>query len=736
MNDVANPTETEPQTEQETKQPDATESRKALVKNVTDWVREEREFWEPMFDRMRKNISFAGGDQWDEGISDSENYQVNIVQRQLNQSVAAIYAKNPTVTVERKMRMEHTVWDGTLEQLQRAKMEVETAAVAAVQAQQTGAEVPPPPAEATKIVTDYAAGLQRKKLADRIAETLQRLITFEMDEQKPDFNGQMKSLVLREKVCGAAFLAVKFQRETETVPNTSQNQAGVIEKMQAIQAKARELQGKYETPAEYSACAEELQLMIASLEKQLQGEDAKVLREGIVYDFKPTTSILVDRACRCLHEFVGAPRIAELFYLTPTQVEEQWQKNVRVDGVIRYTEAGEELTPRPKRKGKKGGEANTGEWPDKARCCVAIVYDKTKQLKYVVCDGYEDFLEEPEAPWPPVKGFWPIITLKLKRVEVECNKPTEGLTIYGQSDVDLLRPMQQELNRSQQAKREHRIGNRPGYLFKDGMIDKNEASRIGTMGANTGIGLKNVPPDVDLRSVIVPKPTVTLDPSLYEKEGVLNDIFMTVGSQASNLGAQGANEKATGQAIAEQSRIQGVSSEVDEIDKFLTESLRITGEMSLQGQSLEAVKRKVGKGAAWPSTRREMQADGGQSQVATITIDDCLEQFVITIEAASSGRANQALDIANFKEMQPMLFAMAQALGLPIDPLLRHAAKIMDFKFDIEAWLASKVAMLPQPGVAQPGAAPAPSGPAKQVEPGVKSDPAGMQTKIANTAPA
>ena len=251
------------------------------------------------------------------------------------------------------------------------------------------------------------------------------------------------------------------------------------------------------------------------------------------------------------------------------------------------------------------------------------------------------------------------------------------------------------------------------------------------MPANTGLGLKNVPPGTNLSQVIVPKPTVAIDPRLYEKETVMNDVFLTVGSQSANLGSQGSNEKATGQAIAEQSRIQGVSSEVDEVDKFLTELMRISGEMAMQGMSEETVKRKVGVGAVWPQSRRNAE---GQQDPGVITVDDCLEQFVIKIEASSSGRANQALDISNFEKMQPMLLAMAQMMGLPLDPLVRHAAKIMDFKFDIEEWLTQKQAM-PQPGaIPQPGQPGQPVQPGSdQVEPGVKTDPAGMITRVANT---
>ena len=220
-----------------------------------------------------------------------------------------------------------------------------------------------------------------------------------------------------------------------------------------------------------------------------------------------------------------------------------------------------------------------------------------------------------------------------------------------------------------------------------------------------------------------------IDPALYERESVMNDVFLAVGSQSSNLGAQQGGEKATGQAIAEQSRVTGVSSEVDEQDKFLTEVMRIAGEMLLQGMQESTVKRKVGPGAVWPLSQRG--ADGMQAQ-GVLTIEDCLDQLVIKIEAASSGRANQALDIANWKEMWPSLLAAAQALGLSLAPLLKEQAKILGFKFDLDEWLASAPPMQP---MGLPGQPPAPGQPQTGAQRGAAPDPAGMRARIAN-APA
>lgn len=700
-----------------TEKPQVKEERKALVQEITDWLRDEREFWAPTFEDMREKIRFAGGDQWNEGRSCTK-YKVNVTQRHLNQAVATTYAQNPTVLIERKKRLDHLVWDGTIEQLQRAKAEIEQAGLAALDAAQKGQEVPEPPQQAVAVVMDYEAGRLRAEHLDKIAETLQRLIEFEQAEQKPDFNGQMKQASLREKTCGVAYVAVKFQSETETVATDSSVNTGVLELMREIQATARMIEA--DPDSETDARKESLKQMVESLKARLTSEDAKMLRQGLVYDFKPATSILVDRRCRDLHEFVGAPRIAEVLYLTPEQVMAQWNVDIRCDGVVQYGEDGTELIASAARKGKRRSKgSSTSEWQEGSRACVAIVYDKTAQTKYVICDGYEDFLEEPDMPRPPVKGFWPIVAIKLRRIEIERNDPEGGITIYGESDVDLGRPMQEELNRSQQSLREHRKGSRPGGFFNQS-ISKLQAARIGAMGENDWIPLE-LPADGDVRKLFMEKPTVKIDPAVYSKEGVMQDFYLAVGTQSSNLGQQMGGEKATGQAIAEQSRVQGVSSEVDELDKCLTEIDRISGEMLLQGMTQEMVQTKVGKGARWPTSGR--MADGTQSESA-VTIDDCLEQLVIKIEAASSGRPNQAVDIQNFKEMQPLLIGMAQAMGLPLAPLVRHAAKIMQFKFDVDEWLAQ--AAPPMAG----GGLPPGAGMASPPPPGAGTDPAGMNQRI------
>lgn len=710
----------------EQREKQVSESRKALVKDLTTRVKQARTFWKPVFERVRDNIRFAGGDQWqdaEEKMADavSDKYQVNFVQRELNQQVSAIYAKNPNVVCERRKRLEYTVWDGTDQQLQQSQLILQQAAplmlqaaqaqqmieayqqdqagrgfftrdlnepFAITQAKQVVNSIPAPVKMAQAVVQDYMQGVARKTLFDKICETGELVFNEQLNEQQPDFESQMKDLVLREKTTGAGFVAVKFQRVNEAVVATSADTAGLASRT----ARVTQLLEESQEDDLSEAMKEELRLELQAVQTALSNEQRDPELEGLIYDFKPTTSIIIDPKCRSLFKFLGADWVAEELMLTPEQVEAQWQKEV-TSGAVPYTH-GTETKDQTNLNTKAGGANDrdntvSGNWPDKATVCVWVIYDKAAGLKYTVCDGFEDFLEEPEAPWPAVKGFWTVVALKLNRLEVEENNPKAGITIYGQSSVQLMKPMQEEMNRTQEALREHRLANRPGHICGKDTFDKNDRAALAGRGPHDVIPLSNVPPGGDCSKVLWPVPVNPIDPRLYDTNGVMQQVLLVSGMQQANMGAQGVNDKATGQAIAEQSRIVGVSSEVDSLNTFLCELARIGGEMLFQEMTLETVKKIAGPGAVWPNDPANRQS-----------INECL---YLKIEAGSMGRPNRAMEIDNLQTMMPQLIQLAQLKGLPLDPLVKYAAKVLEFDFDIDEWLASAQPMMPQPGQLPPG---------------------------------
>src|SRR4051812_48378857 len=77
------------------------------VKLWTKRIKAARNHWKDDFDRMRENMEFADSFQWQGQLKmDDERYIANIVNRQVNQKVAALYAKDPKISAKRRRRLD------------------------------------------------------------------------------------------------------------------------------------------------------------------------------------------------------------------------------------------------------------------------------------------------------------------------------------------------------------------------------------------------------------------------------------------------------------------------------------------------------------------------------------------------------------------------------------------------------------------------------------------------------
>jgi hypothetical protein len=96
--------------------------RAALVEELTKWCRDEREFWTPVFNRMREEQDFAAGRQWpgEELVNEwfKERFKGDRMQQMLNRKTASLYAKNPTPDAQVRKRLCFEVWDGKQDSLE------------------------------------------------------------------------------------------------------------------------------------------------------------------------------------------------------------------------------------------------------------------------------------------------------------------------------------------------------------------------------------------------------------------------------------------------------------------------------------------------------------------------------------------------------------------------------------------------------------------------------------------
>jgi hypothetical protein len=382
-------------------------------------VKSAKQYHKKSFDQMREDMEAVFRGYADKGWG-KENYVANILHRHVHQRTAALYAKNPKCQATRRKRLDYKFWDGDEKTLAEAYKKMQDAVMEGLQ---------PNPMD-MQVVQDYESVQQGKKTLDKVAESLELLFTYYMDEQQPTFKSQMKSLVRRVITTSVGFVKVGYQREMDRLPEVSAKMSDVQAQVDHLRRLTQE--AKKGDITDVDAQMEELLLSMESLQK----EPLVTIQEGLVFDFPECDSIIVDPMCRQLRGFVGATWVAHELFLSPDEVKEIYDVDIQAD-YLQYDIKGKEMSTRSNFKYRT--ETYDGMNADNLREGLALVweiYDKNAGLKYVVCDGYEDFLEEPDAPPVKLETFWPFFSLTFNEIEHKDH-------LYPPSDIKLLLPMHQ-----------------------------------------------------------------------------------------------------------------------------------------------------------------------------------------------------------------------------------------------------------------------------------------------------
>src|SRR6266446_1060006 len=78
-------------------------SEEAAVESWTKKIKDAKAKWKPDFERMRADMNFAAGFQWnDQEDLNDERYICNFVLRAVSQKVAQLYARDPKAVYRRR----------------------------------------------------------------------------------------------------------------------------------------------------------------------------------------------------------------------------------------------------------------------------------------------------------------------------------------------------------------------------------------------------------------------------------------------------------------------------------------------------------------------------------------------------------------------------------------------------------------------------------------------------------
>ena len=627
--------------------PEIDPSRTALVKKWQGKIQEAKAHWKPDFDRMKEDQGFVTGAQWD-GVEDDDKYTANLIQRHINQRVAALYAKNPRVVVRRRKTMDFKVWDGTVDQLNSIQQSMDMS-------MQTGMPLPP---QTLSLIEDVSQGVSRKQMLQKVSDTLSILYDYTLNQQLPPFKTQMKALVRRVCTTGVGYVKIGFQRVMERAPEDVERINGLTEQISTIERlTADKVDGKLE---DGDAQLEQLRLQL----QDYQSRDQQLVREGLVFDFPSSTSIIVDPACRHLRTFIGARWIAEEYVLTVDDIKEIYGVDLSTAGSATSYDT-DTKSGIPGLKEKIASVANGGNTKERKvdGVKVWVVWDKPSGQTCVIAEGYEDFIVEPQQPALQLERFWPIFPLIFNEAENENS-------IYPRSDVHLLKPIQREYNRSREGLRQHRMANRPATAVAAGQLDEEDIEKLKNRPANAVITFNALPPNGNINNLLQPIQHAPIDGALYDTSALFEDLLRVVGQSDSSIGTASSGVTATGDSIAEQNRTIALASNVDDLDDMMIELSRAAGQIFLMEMSAETVMKIVGPGSVWPSLSNQ----------------EIAEELLLEIEAGSSGRPNKAAEVANIERITPLLL---QIPGVRPDWLVKQLITRLDDRIDPTDAIAS-----------------------------------------------
>lgn len=641
----------------------------AEVKRWQSRIKKSKAKYKPDFERMRKNMEFVTGLQWQgQQVIDDERYTNNITLRLVNQKVATLYAKNPTVEATRRPRMDYQLWSGDRNEIIMAMMQAQEYTA-------MGLPVPPP---IMALIMDFENGTKMKMMVDKVCDTLEKLFAIQIDSQRPEFKEQVKQAVRRTIICGVAYCRPIFCREGYE-SYVSSIDSGSTEQDRIGRAKVimdRIASGEIDnTSADLATLQQLLQSVGVS---QAQGDsatssDAPV--ERLEFDFPTATSIIVDENCRNLKEFVACRWIAQEYILPVDEVNALFGTDIKVgtggEGqAIDYTQAGE-----APRQGSTPADAQVDKDPFyKGQVALWEVYDYNAKNRFFIVDGWKDYVVAPE-PTISVSGFWHHFALTFNDIESDVNTKA---SIYPPSDVQLVKSPQKEWNRTREALRDQRNANAPKYPVRKGLLTQEDKEKLMNATPNSVIELEGVPADTKPNDLILPMQVAQINPANYDTNPLSQDMMLTAGLQEANIGNAPSNVTATVGTIAEQSRMTVAASNIDDLDGWLSRIAQCGGEMLLKEMSPQTVQELVGMGSVWPTLPQSKAMFS--------------KQIYLKIKAASSGRPNKAIDVANWRDLAPLLL---QSGANPIG-IIEETAKRIDDNLDIDQFFP--ISLPSQPG--------------------------------------
>lgn len=418
----------------------------------------------------------------------------------------------------------------------------------------------------------------------------------------------------------------------------------------------------------------------------VRGEDFTVAPGYAISDFldAPWVSHRIPMLYEDAKAFCDVPedKLKSATRFTARKPEAVRTSTAMLDGAIEADEA-DAFTAGHK---ASGGDRQGGEW-----VMLEEIWDRDTGTVLTGIWGVACWVK---APWRPkaTTRFYPFFTFTTSEVDGER---------HPQSLVSRSAKLVDEYNRIGSAEAEHRRRVRPKTMFNAGAMDTGEAKKLAKATTQEMVPVKTTVPKTDLRGLLVPVTYAALDPGLYDRTRIVNELERIWGVQEALSGGVTVDKTATEAEIQQGGFQARTGGRRDLLETALTELAHYTAEVAHAELSHEEVIEICGPTAFWPPYSGP---------------DDLKRMVSVEIRAGSSGKPNTSAERQAWATLLPMLTqsitTIAQLRGsTPADladsheKLLRMTVERAGERIDVEQLLPKAAPMQPMvPGMPMPGA--------------------------------
>jgi hypothetical protein len=268
-------------------------------------------------------------------------------------------------------------------------------------------------------------------------------------------------------------------------------------------------------------------------------------------------------------------------------------------------------------------------------------------------------LREPAPPDVFVEKFWPVFALTFNDVESETELFRRSPTSSCCAPAERAQPLPAGDARASPS-RAAALGDAKGLIDEEGSTAFKAANPFDVV-------LLNKDPQTKITDVLEVVPVPGVDPNLYATEQFSSGPRqLTVGtSEAATAASQGDGDR---ERIAANSTLASDDTSRRRPRQLPLPDRRAPSPDPAQGNEPEQVKQIVGPGAVWPSRRSPEIAN----------------EIYLEVEAGSTGRPNQAVEIDNFTKLAPILF---QIPGMSAAWMAKQAIRRLDDRLDVNEGL-------------------------------------------------